>query len=337
MIDKYIERYVYDVTSRIDKNIREDVSKELRANIYDMLSDNPSKEEIIKVLKELGKPSVIALEYQDKKKLLISPKYYDAYIKTLLYAVSIFALISFISNAVESIMISSNPTFINEILIIFSSLSKAIFDDGLKVFGIVTIIFLIIEKVNSKNDDVMDWSVEDLKEVPSDSKLEINKTNTIIGLTFKSIFYIFFIYILFNQSKYLGWFTWNESTNQFDLVTLLFNDNVKLFIIGLVVVFSLSLISDIVLLIKGVKNKTSIVLNAIGDIFVSLFLLILVVTKDLLATTLIDKVVESSDLPVEQVLDMIQQVKISIVVICLISIGLYLFFSIRKYIKISKH
>ena len=45
-----IERYVYDVARRLPEKDREDVKKELRANIYDMLPENANDEAIKKVL-----------------------------------------------------------------------------------------------------------------------------------------------------------------------------------------------------------------------------------------------------------------------------------------------
>ena len=55
-----IERYVYDVTRRLPEKEREDVMKELRANIYDMLPEGASEDAVKKVLYELGSPVSLA-------------------------------------------------------------------------------------------------------------------------------------------------------------------------------------------------------------------------------------------------------------------------------------
>ena len=55
-----IERYVHDVARRLPEKDREDVKKELRANIYDMLPDGASDDAIKKVLYELGSPASLA-------------------------------------------------------------------------------------------------------------------------------------------------------------------------------------------------------------------------------------------------------------------------------------
>ena len=38
-----IDKYIYEVTRRLPEKDREDVKKELAANIYDMLRDNPGE------------------------------------------------------------------------------------------------------------------------------------------------------------------------------------------------------------------------------------------------------------------------------------------------------
>ena len=46
-MNQLVDRYVYDdVTRRLPESERAEVGKELKANIYDMLSDNPDDDEI---------------------------------------------------------------------------------------------------------------------------------------------------------------------------------------------------------------------------------------------------------------------------------------------------
>jgi predicted transcriptional regulator len=55
-MDNLIERYVYDVTRRLPEQERGEVGKELKSNIYDMLSDDADEAEIRTVLYELARP-----------------------------------------------------------------------------------------------------------------------------------------------------------------------------------------------------------------------------------------------------------------------------------------
>ena len=85
-----IERYVYDVIRRLPEDNREEVKKELYLNIDDMLGSNRSEEHIEQILLELGEPRLLALKYQTKERYLISPAYYDDYIRVLKVVIIIF-------------------------------------------------------------------------------------------------------------------------------------------------------------------------------------------------------------------------------------------------------
>ena len=78
-----IERYVYDVARRLPEKDREDVKKELRANIYDMLPQNAGDDTVKKVLYELGSPVSLAEKYRTRPRYLISPAYFDEYLNAL--------------------------------------------------------------------------------------------------------------------------------------------------------------------------------------------------------------------------------------------------------------
>ena len=143
-----IERYVYAVVRRLPENIREEVTNELKANIYDMLPDKPSDEQIEKVLLDLGRPRDLAVKYQPKERYLISPKYFDDYLYTLKIVTIIFILIGFTFGLINAIL-NTNET--NAFYLFFEVLGKVfegVFDSIFCAFTIVTIIFIIIEQVN---------------------------------------------------------------------------------------------------------------------------------------------------------------------------------------------
>ena len=92
---KMIDRYVYAVTDHMSEDTREDVSLKLRANIEDMLPENPTESDVRVVLEKLGNPNNLANEYYQKKNYLIGPSLYYKYIavlKLVIYIVSIVFL-----------------------------------------------------------------------------------------------------------------------------------------------------------------------------------------------------------------------------------------------------
>ncbi len=64
-----IERYLHELGLYLPKENKEDILREVQANIYDMLGDDQSSENIDKVLCTLGNPRILAQEYYPKKKI----------------------------------------------------------------------------------------------------------------------------------------------------------------------------------------------------------------------------------------------------------------------------
>ena len=101
-MNDYIQRYIYDVTKRLDEKQREDISKELEANIYDMLGENQSDENIKQVLTELGSPAKMAMNYKEPM-YLISPELFDDYKHVLVIVVSVFVGIAFALGIIDAV------------------------------------------------------------------------------------------------------------------------------------------------------------------------------------------------------------------------------------------
>ena len=68
-----IDRYVYSVAEYLPGDIANDVTRELRSNIEDMLPENHTEEDVYRVLEELGNPLELAKEYHPGKRYLIGP------------------------------------------------------------------------------------------------------------------------------------------------------------------------------------------------------------------------------------------------------------------------
>ena len=62
-----IENYITKVVSYLPFKDRKDVSEELETLIMDMCQDYMSDENILNVLKDLGHPRELALDYGEKK------------------------------------------------------------------------------------------------------------------------------------------------------------------------------------------------------------------------------------------------------------------------------
>jgi hypothetical protein len=191
-MDQIIERYIYDVMRRLPKKEREDIGKELRANIYDMLPENADENEIKTVLYELGSPASLAAKYGLRPRYLISPDIYDEYIRVLkwvspLVGVIVFAVglilgaVEAIKNGQTNIAVFMGKTLSNGISLGLTGTFQAL------VW--TTIGFIIAEHAGGKTKNKkQEWKIEDLPEVLPDNKGRIPLSDSITELVLVVIF-----------------------------------------------------------------------------------------------------------------------------------------------------
>lgn len=202
----FINRYVYAVTKSFAEKQREDIEKELRANIEDMIEQNQGsesyEEKAKKVLLELGNPEVLADDYRGSKRYLIGPQYYETYMLVLKIVIgAVFGGIS-IAVFVESFFIA-NENIVNITANYFANL----FSGVLQAFAWTTIAFMIAERNNTKiNKDHLGkrkWNLSKLPAVP-DKKAAISLSKSIFRIIFATVFYtilysapqVFAVYVL---------------------------------------------------------------------------------------------------------------------------------------------
>lgn len=188
-----IERYVYDVTRRLPEKDREDVKKELRANIYDMLPEGAGDEAVKKVLYELGSPASLAEKYRTRPRYLISPAYFDEYITALKWILPLVGvlvmLIGFAVGAFDAAKESST-----NIPFLFSGIiSKGVSMGVSAAFQALiwtTIGFVIAEHSGEKKKPgEHGWRVEDLPEAQN-AKARIPLSEGIAELVISVVFSI---------------------------------------------------------------------------------------------------------------------------------------------------
>ncbi|MBU1145276.1 MAG: hypothetical protein KJ971_05415, partial [Firmicutes bacterium] len=208
-MNQLIERYIYDVTRRLPESSRDEVKKELRANIFDMLKENPSNEEIEKVLLTLGEPRVLANEYRPKKRYLISPEWMDDYVRVLKIVMIIFASITLVVSLIENILNPEAVSIIGIIAEVFAKVVSEVVQSLINAFAIVTLIFFGIEAANIKSKK-SNWIPESLPQLPKENVSKISKSGAIAELMVNIIGGTIFIFLLMKNALYLGWYTSGE-------------------------------------------------------------------------------------------------------------------------------
>ncbi len=201
MRNEMIERYVYDVVRRLPEKQRQDIKEELITLIEDMLEERmdngkSEKDNVEAVLRELGSPATLADKYRGDREYLIGGEYYSAYIQVLkivLICVAagmlIAAGVSFCVKSIDSGMELNGLINVMEDGIVSVA---AIPGACIQAFGILTLIFAIMERNQVKLQDKSDWKLEELPKVP-EKKALIPRVDSVVGIVFTVLVMIMFI------------------------------------------------------------------------------------------------------------------------------------------------
>lgn len=185
-----IERYLYAVTRRLPRSKQEDVAKELRGLVEDMLlercGDNrPEEKDVRVVLTELGSPQELYEKYDENSgKCLIGQPYYTTY----LFVMKIVALAVLGGLTMSAVIIAllEPGNILEEILnwlaMMFQGLTSA--------FAIVTVLFAFFYKKNIPLGQPFNF--DELPPVPKKNEI-ISKWECIVGICISVIFATIFL------------------------------------------------------------------------------------------------------------------------------------------------
>ncbi len=178
--NELIKRYVYAVTELLPKKCREDVEKELTANIDEMLEARcgeitPTEQNVRVVLAELGTPEELAQKYDtDSVGHLIGGIYYMKYKKVMKYALLATAIGMALAAAVGIAFENGGKSIFEGI----GAWLGRIFGSVLCAFAVVTIVFAILER---KKVSLSGTSVDALPKVP-EKKDKISTADCVVEI-----------------------------------------------------------------------------------------------------------------------------------------------------------
>ena len=244
-----LKDYVYTITHYLPQKQKAEVSTDIEATLYELLLEQfgekeYSDQEIEIVIRAFGQPRLVAERYLNQKPSLIAPELLDTY-----WFVVKIALIGSNIGVFIARMLTQGLDFI--------SILGGMINLSLSVFGMVTLIFILINQkmdaYEQKNDQT--WSLNDLKTWTSD-KHRVSH----FEIAFESIFLVLMAQALIVDKP---------------LSVVL--ENHVLFLLGMYV--GLSLVLNIYLLIKAYWTPrlriVSISLNLLFAYFLTQFLIVL--------------------------------------------------------------
>lgn len=251
-----IKDYLYAIGKYLSPSQREDVLKEIQANLFDYLEENYgdkeeySDEEIEAAILKMGNPKEVAQAYSDRPRALIAPPLLDIYYLLLKIVIPAVSLGLIIANVIS---IKDNSEVGMTVLKIIGDIWSA----SLTVIGMMTIIFALLQRyLPDKDLEIKEnWTVKNLEKAP-DLKEKVSTVESIFGIAFAVLGLLFF-----NGS---GFLIVSDSVNIIPVLnTSVFRNYLPLINISLI----LSLILHIFLLIKRKWQFITRIVSIILDIF----------------------------------------------------------------------
>lgn len=270
-----IEKYIYAVTKELPKNAKEETAIKLRELILEKVSvldaEMSQEEKINLVLKELGDPKALANKYRGRERYLIGPMYFDAYLSVLkIVALSTFIGISIASGIAVVFSIESLVKLTGGYV---GTLITALAHGVMWVTGIFAFIEYSGVSIEKPGENKR-WNPSQLTDLP-EKKARISRSESIFTIVFTT----FVLPIFFLSPDRVGFYFKIQSQSRF---FPLFNpDALILFRIVILIVFILTIVVELLKLIKGRWTLRLAIIITVVDVLSSLFLIFAITSANL--------------------------------------------------------
>ncbi|MEL7569053.1 MAG: hypothetical protein AAGU14_00665 [Eubacteriaceae bacterium] len=274
-----IEIYINQVIKNLPAAEREEVKKDLNADILNMLPDDYTEDDIKKVLSQLGDPEILADEYRDAKRYLIGPKLYDGYLKLLRIVLPIVAVIGAVIFILESVFDSGSINFVD----LFAGSLANLVNAAFTAFAAITIIFAVFERNNVASPfKKKQWTVDDLKTADVSTK-PISKGEGIVSIIFSIIFFM----ILYFSPQLIGWY---YTDNGIVMNIPLFNLDVLSRIMPLIILSLLfAVITSTLKIISGYWNIKLAFVNFLNNMFSAIVWIMIFANQNIFNASIFEK------------------------------------------------
>jgi hypothetical protein len=261
---KLLELYLDEIKQSLPPRNREDIIKEIRSTLMDMIEDRnpnpgstPDEATIKAVLLEFGAPRKVARQYGGRNSL-IGPRMYPVYIQVLRIVLIVVAALNLLGVIISIISQTGFDTNAFEAIFqIVGGLMSSLF----AAFGIVTLSFAVIErttpdewrvKVNEK------WDPEDL--LKHEYNIRVKVVEVALEITFSLILIVLINFFLNKIGIYYlepsGWVS-----------TPIFNENFLRYIPWITAYIILDIILDLYLLRQGFWDKMATGAKVLINVF----------------------------------------------------------------------
>ena len=274
-----IEIYINQVIKNLPIAEREEIKKDLNADILNMLPDDHTENDIRKVLIQLGDPQILADEYRNKKRYLIGPRLFDGYLKLLRIVLPIVAVIGAVIFILDSIFDNQNINLVE----LFAGSLASLMQAALTAFAGITIIFAVFEHNNvSSPFKKKQWTVDDLKI----SDIVVKPISRAEGIA-SIVFSIIFLMILYFSPQLIGWYFID---NDIVMTIPLFDLDVLQHFMPLIVLSLLfSIITATLKIISGYWNIKLAFVNLINNFFSAIVWIMIFTNQNVFNAAIFEK------------------------------------------------
>ncbi len=169
MNNDLLERYLYDIGRRLPAGQRDDILKELRSALLDALEERGGQltaKDMVEVIRQFGRPADVAAKYTGERSL-VGPALLPTYWLVLKIALAATALATGIGAAFDLPALQPTTSVVTQWL---GRVIGDLFASGLSAVGSVTLIFAVLERVNTAKSIASlssDWNPSELPPVPA--------------------------------------------------------------------------------------------------------------------------------------------------------------------------
>lgn len=279
----HIDKYIYAVVKYLPEKEREEIARELRANIEDMLEGDHSDENVVRVLEEMGSPYDLAVSYMGKDNYIIGPRVYHAYLEVMKVIAVVALVLGIIIFTIDLITKGNEIDSLGSVISVIIGGFGTIFSVLLGFAFWVTLFFVIIERTDSideiRSSIDKPFKVSNLKEVPKVSRKKISKVEMIITM----VFTIFSIYIFLFRNDLIAIYSRGQEPIR------AFNpDGVSRYMFIILLTGAFSIFVSTLKLIYGRWNELLGILSAV-DALISLGVVALILlSRDIINPEFID-------------------------------------------------
>lgn len=272
-----IDRYVYAVAERLPQETREDVSRELRANIEDMLPDDHTENEIRAVLGKLGNPAILAGDYADQKRYLIGPALYDSYFSVLKLVATILFIVSICGVLIDGVAsLTMDAKMMQQGIRIFIDILASGFMAVAQAFLWVTLVFAIMERSGIEGGQApftkRKWSLDDLPDLTTAKKRRISRGETL----FSMICNVLFTAMIYFFSQHLGMYQKGADGGLTLIAPLFVDERLQFYMLAILILAFLELTVHVWKFIARQWTFPLAVANAVSKVATGILLLIMV-------------------------------------------------------------